>query len=99
MAPGAGAAYSISTGALFGGGALALSVVFALVGSLLVATAIGQLAKHMSSAGGLASNPRTAVHVPPGLATAWAHPFLYPFAFPCPAVGFGNRLAPPWFPH
>src|SRR5258705_5979799 len=33
MAPGAGAAYSISTGALFGGGALALSVVFALVRS------------------------------------------------------------------
>src|SRR3981189_3521747 len=64
MAPAAGAAHSISTGALSGAGALALSVVFALVGSLLVATAIGQLAKHMSSAGGLASYVGTSL--PPG---------------------------------
>jgi amino acid transporter len=93
MAPGAGAAYSISTGALFGGGALALSVVFALVGSLLVATAIGQLAKHMSSAGGLASYVGTATHDAAGFVVAWAYPFMYLFALPYLALVFGNLLA------
>jgi amino acid transporter len=93
MAPGAGAAYSISTGALFGGGALALSVVFALVGSLLVATAIGQLAKHMSSAGGLASYVGTAMHNTAGFVVAWAYPFMWLFALPYLALVFGNLLA------
>jgi len=93
MAPGAGAAYSISTGALFGGGALALSVVFALVGSLLVATAIGQLAKHMSSAGGLASYVGTSMHDAAGFVIAWAYPFMYLFALPYLALVFGNLLA------
>jgi hypothetical protein len=93
MAPGAGAAYSISTGALFGGGALALSVIFALVGSLLVATAIGQLAKHMSSAGGLASYVGTSMHNAAGFVIAWAYPFMYLFALPYLALVFGNLLA------
>src|SRR5258707_2638300 len=92
MAAGAGAAYSISTGALFGGGALALSVVFALVGSLLVATAIGQLAKHMSSAGGLASYVGTSMHDAAGFVIAWAYPFMYLFALPYLALVFGHLL-------
>ena len=93
MAPGAGAAYAISTGALFGGGALPLSVVCALVGSLLVATAIGQLAKHISSAGGLASYVGTAMHTGVGFVIAWAYPFMYLFAMPYLALVFGNLLA------
>ena len=93
MAPGAGAAYSISTGALFGGGALALSVVFALIGSLMVATAIGQLAKHMSSAGGLASYVGTSIHNAVGFVVAWAYPFMWLFALPYLALVFGNLLA------
>lgn len=93
MAPGAGAAYAISTGASFGAGALPLSVVFALVGSLLVAAAIGQLAKHMSSAGGLASYVGTSMHTAIGFVVAWAYPFLYLFAMPYLALVFGNLLA------
>ena len=93
MAPGAGAAYAISTGSLFGGGALPLAVVFALVGSLLVATAIGQLAKHISSAGGLASYVGTAMHTGVGFVIAWAYPFMYLFAMPYLALVFGNLLA------
>src|SRR5882757_7579973 len=93
MAPGAGAAYAVSTGALFGGGALPLSVVFALVGSLLAATAIGQLAKHISSAGGLASYVGTAMHTGVGFIIAWAYPFMYLFAMPYLALVFGNLLA------
>ena len=93
MAPGAGAAYSIATGASFGGGALALSVVIALAGSLLVAAAIGQLAKHMSSAGGLASYVGTAFHNTAGFVVAWAYPFMWLFALPYLALVFGNLLA------
>ena len=93
MAPGAGAAYAISTGAPFGGGSLPLAVVFALVGCLLVAAAIGQLAKHISSAGGLASYVGTSMHTGAGFVVAWAYPFLYLFAMPYLALVFGNLLA------
>jgi amino acid transporter len=93
MAPGAGAAYAISTGASFGAGALPLAVVFALVGSLLVAAAIGQLAKHISSAGGLASYVGTSMHTGAGFVVAWAYPFMYLFAMPYLALVFGNLLA------
>lgn len=93
MAPGAGAAYAISTGASFGGGALPLAVVFALVGCLLVAGAIGQLAKHISSAGGLASYVGTSIHSAAGFVVAWAYPFMYLFAMPYLALVFGNLLA------
>ena len=92
MAPGAGAAYAISTGASFGAGALPLAVVFALLGSLLVAAAIGQLAKHISSAGGLASYVGTSMHTAAGFVVAWAYPFLYLFAMPYLALVFGNLL-------
>jgi amino acid transporter len=93
MAPGAGAAYAISTGASFGAGSLPLAVVFALVGSLLVAAAIGQLAKHISSAGGLASYVGTSMHAGAGFVVAWAYPFMYLFAMPYLALVFGNLLA------
>ncbi|SEH74376.1 Amino acid transporter [Mycolicibacterium rutilum] len=93
MAPGAGAAYAVSTGASFGGGALPLAVVFALVGSLLVAAAIGQLAKHISSAGGLGSYVGTSFHSAAGFVVAWAYPFMYLFAMPYLALVFGNLLA------
>jgi hypothetical protein len=44
MAPAAAVAFSIIVGANFASGALPLSVIFALVGCLLVAISIGQLA-------------------------------------------------------
>jgi amino acid transporter len=93
MAPGAGAAYAISTGASFGAGALPLAVVFALVGSLMVATAIGQMAKHISSVGGLASYVGTSMHTAAGFVVAWAYPFMFLFAMPYLALVFGNLLA------
>jgi amino acid transporter len=55
MAPAAAVAFSIVVGAQFAAGALPLSVIFALVGCLLVAISIGQLAKHLPSAGGFAT--------------------------------------------
>src|ERR1700710_666968 len=51
MAPAIATAFSIPAGIAFSGGGAALSVVFALVASLLAAISIGQLSKHMPSAG------------------------------------------------
>jgi amino acid transporter len=93
MAPGAGAAYAIVSGAPFAGGSLPLAVVVALVGSMLVATAIGQLAKHMTSAGGLASYVGKSMHNSLAFVVAWAYPFVYLCALPYLALVFGNLLA------
>src|SRR5919201_1486905 len=55
MAPGAAIAFSILVSVQFSGPALPLSVLFALIACVLVASSIGQLAKHIPSAGGLYS--------------------------------------------
>jgi amino acid transporter len=98
MAPGAGAAYAIVTGAPFAGGSLPLAVIVALVGSMLVAVAIGQMAKHMSSAGGLASYVGRSIHSGIGFIVAWAYPFVYLCALPYLALVFGNLLATSIYP-
>jgi amino acid transporter len=53
MAPAAAVAFSIIVGAGFAGGALPLAVIVALVGCLSVAFCIGELARHLPSAGGM----------------------------------------------
>jgi amino acid transporter len=53
MAPAGAVALSISLGATYAGGALPLAVLLALVGCLMVASSIGQLAKHLPSAGSI----------------------------------------------
>jgi amino acid transporter len=93
MAPGAGAAYAIMSGAPFAGGSLPLAVAVALIGCVLVAVSIGQLAKHMASAAGLASYVGKAIHSTVGFVTAWAYPFVYLCAVPYLCLVFGNLLA------
>ena len=56
MAPAGAVALSIAAGATYAGGALPLSVL-ALVGCLLAASSIGQLAKHLPSAGSIYTYP------------------------------------------
>src|SRR5438132_12171688 len=51
MAPAAAVAFSIVGGIAFAGCATALAVVIAIVACLMVAISIGQLAKHLPSAG------------------------------------------------
>ena len=51
MAPAIATAFSIPAGIAFSGGGAPLSVIFALVASLLAAVSIGQLSKHMPTAG------------------------------------------------
>ena len=65
MAPAIATALSIPAGIAFSGGAAPLSVILALVASLIAANSIGQLAKHLPSAGSFytfvshASTPRS----------------------------------------
>src|SRR5438552_6409600 len=53
MAPAAAVAFSIIVGVPYAGGSIPLAVLLALVACLLVAISIGQLARHLPSAGGL----------------------------------------------
>src|SRR5256885_11076378 len=68
MAPAAAVAFSIIVGAPYAGGSLPLSVLLALVACLLVAVSIGQLGRHLPSAGG------PPPHSPPGRPSPLAVP-------------------------
>ena len=93
MGPGIGAAYAVTAGAPFAGGAFPLSVLVALIGSLCVAVAIGQLAKHMASAGGITSYIGRSIHPGIGFVTAWVYPLVYVLCQPYFALVFGNLIA------
>src|SRR5260370_41201675 len=86
MAPAAGAAFSITVGALFAGGALVDGVIIALVGCLFTALSIGQLAKHLPTAGGMYT------YIARGLGSKVA--FLAGWALTSP-IRSPSRLSPP----
>ncbi|HWN62883.1 MAG TPA: APC family permease, partial [Streptosporangiaceae bacterium] len=73
MAPGAAIAASIPAGAGLAGGALPLSVIFALVACLLGAWCIGQLAREMPAAGSLATYAARGLHPAGGFLVAWGY--------------------------
>ncbi|HKB31762.1 MAG TPA: APC family permease [Streptosporangiaceae bacterium] len=73
MAPGAAIAASIPAGVAFAGGALPLSVVFALVACLLCAWCIGLLAREMPAAGSLATYAARGIHPAAGFLVAWGY--------------------------
>jgi amino acid transporter len=73
MAPGAAIAASIPAGIAFGGGALPASVVVALVACLLCAFCIAELAKHLPSAGSLATYTAAGLHEGLGFLVAWGY--------------------------
>jgi amino acid transporter len=73
MAPGAAIAASIPAGAGLAGGALPLSVVFALVACLLGAWCIGLLAREMPTAGSLATYAARGLHPAAGFLVAWGY--------------------------
>jgi amino acid transporter len=93
MGPGIGAAYAVMAGAPFAGGALPLSVLVALIGSLCVAVAVGQLAKHMASAGGITSYIGRSIHPGLGFVTSWGYPLVYVLCQPYFALVFGSLVA------
>ncbi len=73
MAPGAAVAASIPAGAAFAGGALPLSVIFALIACLLCAYCIGELARELPSSGSLATYAARGLHPSIGYLVAWAY--------------------------
>jgi amino acid transporter len=76
MAPAAAVAFSIIVGANFAAGALPLSVLLALVGCLLVAVSIGQLAKQLPSAGGFSTYAARGLHPAVGFLVGWGYAFV-----------------------
>jgi amino acid transporter len=73
MAPAGAVALSIAAGATYAGGALPLAVLLALVACLLVASSIGQLAKHLPSAGSIYTYPAEAIHPWLGFLVGWGY--------------------------
>jgi amino acid transporter len=90
MAPAAAVAFSIIVGAQFAGGALPLAVVLALIACLLVAISIGQLAKHLPSAGGFYTYVARGLNPAFGFLVAWGYAFAEPFVAPLLYLIFGN---------
>jgi amino acid transporter len=93
MAPAAAVAFSIIVGANFAAGALPLSVVFALIGCLLVAVSIGQLAKQLPSAGGFYTYAARGLHPAVGFLVGWGYAFVEPLVAPLLFLIFGNVVA------
>jgi len=93
MAPAAAVAFSIVVGANFAAGALPLSVILALVGCLLVAVSIGQLAKVLPSAGGFYTYASRGLHPSVGFLVGWGYAFVEPLVAPLLFLIFGNVVA------
>jgi amino acid transporter len=93
MAPAAAVAFSIIVGARFAAGALPLSVLLALVGCLLVAVSIGQLARRLPSAGGFYTYTARGLHPAVGFLVGWGYAFVEPLVAPLLFLIFGNVVA------
>ena len=93
MAPAAAVAFSIIVGAPYAGGSLPLAVLLALVACLLVAVSIGQLARHLPSAGGLYTFSARGLHPSIGFLVAWGFMLAEPIVAPLLYLIFGNELA------
>ncbi|HEY9288053.1 MAG TPA: APC family permease [Candidatus Dormibacteraeota bacterium] len=93
MAPAAAVAFSIIVGAPYAGGSLPLSVLLALIACLLVAISIGQLARHLPSAGGLYTFSARGLHPYVGFLVAWGFMMAEPIVAPLLYLIFGNELA------
>src|SRR5215208_4755413 len=99
MAPAAAVAFSIIVGANFAAGALPLSVLLALVGCLLVAVSIGQLARRLPSAGGFYTYAARGLHPAVGFLVGWSYDTWWVVAAVAAAVvvlvlgWFGVRLS------
>ena len=93
MAPAGAVALSIAVGATFAGGALPLAVLLALVACLLVASSIGQLAKHLPSAGSVYTYPAEAIHPSVGFLVGWGYSLVEALIGPLTMVIFGYLVS------
>jgi amino acid transporter len=92
MAPAGAVALSIAAGATYAGGALPLAVLLALIACLLVATSIGQLAKHLPSAGSIFTYPAEAIHPALGFLVGWGYALVEALLGPITMVLTGYLL-------
>jgi amino acid transporter len=93
MAPAAAVAFSIIFATPYAGGSTPLAVVLALVACLFVAISIGQLAKHLPSAGGLYTYSARGLHPTVGFFVAWGFMLAEPIVAPLLYIVFGNVLS------
>jgi amino acid transporter len=93
MAPGAAVAFSIIFAVPYAGGATPLAVVIALVACLMVAVSIGQLARHLPSAGGLYTYNARGLGPQVGFFVAWGFMLAEPLVAPLLYLIFGNVIA------
>src|SRR5215472_6208106 len=89
MAPAGAVALSIAAGATYAGGALPLAVLLALVACLLVASSIGQLARHLPSAGSIFTYPAEAIHPALGFLVGWGYALVEALIGPITMILFG----------
>src|SRR6266550_378608 len=93
MAPAAAVAFSIIFAVTYAGGATPLAVVLALIACLMVAISIGQLARHLPSAGGLYTYNSRGLHPTVGYFVAWGFMMAEPLVAPLLYLIFGNVLS------
>jgi amino acid transporter len=93
MAPAAAVAFSIIAGAGFASGALPLAVILALIGCLLVAISIGELARYLPSAGSFYTYTARGIHPAIGFLVAWGYAFVEPLVAPLLYLIFGHLVA------
>jgi len=79
MAPAAAVAFSIPAGASYAAGALPLATVLALIACIFVALSIGELARHLPSAGSFYTYASQGIHPWMGFLVAWAYAFAEAF--------------------
>ena len=89
MAPAGAVALSIAVGATYAGGALPLAVLLALIACMLVASSIGQLAKHLPSAGSIYTYPAEAIHPALGFLVGWGYALVEALIGPLTTIIFG----------
>jgi amino acid transporter len=93
MAPAAAVAFSIIFAVSYAGGATPLAVILALVACLTVAISIGQLARHLPSAGGLYTYAARGIHPAVGFFVAWGFMLAEPLVAPLLYLIFGNVIS------
>src|SRR5437763_7294407 len=76
----------------YAGGATPLAVLLALVACLFVAISIGQLARHLPSAGGLYTYSARGLHPTVGFFVAWGFMLAEPLVAPLLYLIFGNVI-------
>ncbi|MFI9240331.1 APC family permease [Streptomyces sp. NPDC053079] len=93
MAPAAAVVASIPGGAVFAGGSLPLSVLLALAASLLTASALGELARHLPAAGSVATYAARGLHPAAGFLVAWGYVFAEALVPPLVLLQLGFTMA------